>query len=116
MTLTTEQTALMNRAKALIEANPNDHTTTMELVRGLVAIVEMQKFQLEVNEGDFRTIIKEKQRERDVMFGCLSMVKDLVITSIVWHNLTPDGVARVYDIFTLLSGIGINTNDLPTTD
>lgn len=40
MTLTPEQTALVTRAKALVDANPNDHTSTMELVRGLVGIVD----------------------------------------------------------------------------
>lgn len=41
--LTTKQAAMLERAKALLDANPNDATATMELVRGLVGVIRDAK-------------------------------------------------------------------------
>lgn len=46
MNLTTKQAKFLQRARALVDANPNDKTTKMNIVRGLIGIVEAQDEQL----------------------------------------------------------------------
>lgn len=58
MILTPEQTTILERAKALVDANPDDHTSTMELVRGLVGIVGVQDRVTAVALGTQRAVIK----------------------------------------------------------